>query len=418
MVILIIFNQKDKNLGDQKSILFIIGGGIAAYKSLEIIRGLKKVGAKVRAILTNGGSQFITPLSVSSLTGEKTYTDLFSLYDETEMGHIRLSREADLIVVSPATADIIAKMANGFAGDLASTTILANNKPILICPAMNLEMWENPATQKNINILKNNGVLIVDPEEGEMACGEFGVGRLAEVETILNQINDFFLDRPLPLKGKKALITAGPTYEAIDPVRYIANRSSGKQGYAVARSLRDMGAEVTLISGPTKLKAPLGLNFISIESAQDMFEAAKTALPSDIIIGVAAVSDWKAITKNTKKIKKEAEKKPTLQLDENPDILKEISSLSPNNRNLIIGFAAETENLILNAKTKRLKKGCDWIVANDVSLGTGTMGGDQNKVFLITSDETEEWPYASKDDVAQKLATKIKDHFKGPLDDK
>lgn len=401
-----------------KTILLVIGGGIAAYKSLELIRGLKKRGLNVRAILTDGGAQFITPLSVSSLTGEKTYTNLFSLTDEEEMGHIQLTREADLIIIAPATADLMAKMANGLANDLASTALLANKSPLMLCPAMNVEMWNKSSTQNNVESLQKEGAIIIDPEEGDMACGEYGPGRLAEVDTILSKVDSFFLNKPNPLTGKKILITAGPTIEALDPVRYIANRSSGKQGYAIAQSLFQLGADITLVSGPTGLPKPQGIKVIGVESADEMLKACKKALPSDVIICVAAVSDWKSSSPATEKIKKTSKGLPEIKLQENPDILKELSKNKTEGTNLIIGFAAETENLIENAKTKRQKKGCDWIVANDVSSGTDVMGGENNKVFLVTKDNVEDWPKALKTDVANLLADRIVDHFKDKSNDK
>jgi phosphopantothenoylcysteine decarboxylase/phosphopantothenate--cysteine ligase len=397
-----------------KRILLIISGGIAAYKCLELIRRLKDRGASVRCILTRGGAEFVTPLSVASLSGEKVYTDLFSLTDESEMGHIRLSREADLVLVAPASADILAKMAHGLSGDLATTALLATDKPVMVAPAMNTAMWDHPATRRNLDQLRKDGIAIIPPGAGDLACGEVGAGRLAEVPDILNAIDRFFegTAKALPLAGRHVLVTAGPTVEAIDPVRYIANRSSGKQGYAIAEALVDAGARVTLVSGPTALAAPKGVTFVPVESAREMLDAAQSALPADVAVCVAAVSDWRAASENGQKIKKDGSP-PTLELTENPDILATLSKAGKARPALVVGFAAETEKVIDHAIAKRDRKGCDWIVANDVSPeGGGVMGGDNNTVHLITADGTEDWPTASKTEVARQLAARIARHLK------
>lgn len=396
-----------------RRILLIIGGGIAAYKSLELIRRLADRDIAVRAVLTAAGAQFITPLSVASLTGEKAYTELFSLTDEAEMGHIRLSREADLILVAPATADLLASMANGNARDLATTTLLATDKPVMVAPAMNVQMWANPATQRNVGTLAADGVLRVGPNQGDLACGEEGYGRMAEVEEIVAAVEDFYSgEANKPLAGRSALVTAGPTHEAIDPVRYISNYSSGKQGYAIAAALARLGADTTLISGPTDLADPLGVKIVRISSAQQMLEACEAALPVDAAICVAAVADWRVADEARNKIKKNGGGAPALDLVENPDILASIAGRRGNDRpGLVVGFAAETENVVEHAKTKREKKNCDWIVANDVAPGTDTMGGDDNEVHLVTPDGVEDWPKASKIDVAAQLADRIAMHF-------
>jgi phosphopantothenoylcysteine decarboxylase/phosphopantothenate--cysteine ligase len=399
---------------DGKRILLIISGGIAAYKSLDLIRRLQDQGASVRAILTKGGAEFITPLAVSSLTGDKTYTDLFSLTDETEMGHIRLSREADLVIVAPATADLMAKMANGLANDLASTTLLATDKPVMVCPAMNVEMWTKPATQRNVETLKSDGVIMVGPVAGDLACGEVGEGRLSDVPDILKAVTTFFLSNPkanekaLPLAGKRAVVTAGPTHEAIDPVRYIANRSSGKQGYAIAASLANAGADVTLISGPTSISPPSNVTFVTVTSAKTMYKAILTALErkQTIAVCVAAVSDWRVEKEFSQKIKKDNGEIPDLKLVENPDILKAISN-HDNRPKLVVGFAAETNDLIENAQLKLVRKGCDWIVANDVSQGSDVMGGDNNQVTIVTPKGEQNFGPASKTDIATGLVQKM-----------
>jgi len=393
-----------------KKLLLIIGGGIAAYKCLDLIRRLRERGVIIQAILTKGGLQFVTPLSVSSLIEDKVYQDLFSLTDEAEMGHIRLSRENDLILVAPATADLMAKMACGIADNLATTTLLAANKPIIIAPTMNSQMWANPATQHNLNTLKERGISVINPADGDLACGEIGTGRLAEVDDIVAEVEAFFLNKiDGPLQGKKITITAGPTYEEIDPVRYIANRSSGKQGYAIATALAHEGADVTLISGPTNIEKPRGVNIIDVKSARDMMAATENTLPADALICVAAVADWHVKNANDQKIKKQGNDLPIIEFAENHDILKTISH-HENRPKLVIGFAAETENVLDNAKSKLNKKGCDWILANDVS-GT-VMGGDQNQIHFITNEGLENWPTMDKKSVAEKLAHSIKEFFK------
>jgi phosphopantothenoylcysteine decarboxylase/phosphopantothenate--cysteine ligase len=395
-----------------KSVLLIIGGGIAAYKSLELIRLLSKQGIRTRAILTKAAKEFVTPLSVASLTGEKVYDELFSLTDEAEMGHIQLSRSADLLVVAPATADLMAKLATGQATDLATTALLATDKPVLIAPAMNVRMWDHPATKRNLATLKNDGIMTIGPDEGDMACGEYGPGRMAEPEAICGAVTDFFQNSAeKPLRGRKMLVTAGPTHEPIDPVRYIANRSSGKQGYAIAGALADLGAEVTLVSGPTRLDAPRGVTRKSVESAKDMLTACESALPVDGAIFAAAVADWRVETEANQKIKKRAGVLPSLSLAENPDILATVSARQSGRPALVVGFAAETETIIENGKAKLAKKGCDWIIANDVGTDTGTFGGDENQVFLLTSSSVEDWPKQSKESVARTLAARIAKFF-------
>lgn len=392
-----------------KKILLIISGGIAAYKSLELIRNLKKNHADVTCILTKAGEQFVTPLSVASLSQNKVYNELWSLTDETEMGHINLSRNHDLIVVAPATADLMAKMTHGLANDLASTTLLASNKPVLVAPAMNPEMWDHPATQSNIKTLKERGVLFIGPDDGTMACGETGTGRMSEPDEIFNAITDFFFEKPL--KGFNALITSGPTYEPLDPVRFLGNRSSGKQGQAIAKALRNAGANVTLISGPTSLADISGINTVHIETAQDMLSACEGALPADIAIFSAAVSDWAPVAPSQQKIKKSGNDAPSLNLKQNPDILKTISKLGDQRPKLVIGFAAETENLEDNAKRKLKGKGCDWLVANEVGKDeSGTekaFGTDENEIYFLTHDKNEWWHRASKDAIAKRLVDAI-----------
>lgn len=399
-----------------RRILLVIGGGIAAYKCLELIRRLKERGASVRAILTSAGEHFVTPLSVSSLTGDKVYTDLFSLTDEAEMGHIELSRDADLLVVAPATADLMAKMAHGTANDLASTALLATDKKVLIAPAMNVRMWLHPATQRNFETLLADGVDFVGPNEGDMACGEFGPGRMAEPAEILAAIESHFAELAYPgggpLKGKRILITSGPTHEPIDPVRYLANRSSGKQGYAIAQAVARLGAETVLVSGPTNLPNPPGVTVERVETAREMLAACEAALPADIAICAAAVADWRVASDAEQKLKKQpGEQAPALMLVENPDILATLSQLKVNRPALVIGFAAETEKVIEYAVSKRQRKGCDWIVANDVSPATGVMGGDLNTVHLISREGQEDWPLLPKQAVAERLARRIADHF-------
>lgn len=402
---------------ETKRILLIIGGGIAAYKSLELIRELSKRGIKTRAILTRAGAEFITPLSVASLTGEKCYTDLFDLTDEAEMGHIELSRSADLLVVAPATADLMAKAANGIANDLASTALLATDKPVMMAPAMNVRMWEHAATQRNLATLKADGVSIVGPDKGEMACGEYGPGRMAEPTDIADEIEAYFLkDASGPLTGRRVLVTAGPTVEPIDPVRYIANRSSGKQGYAIAAALRNLGADVTLVTGPTTEKLPAGVNTVRVDTARQMMEASEKALPVDCAICCAAVADYRPAIETTHKIKKERGGLTDLPLTENPDILKTISHMKEGRPRLVIGFAAETDDVLGHAEAKMARKKCDWIVANDVSPGEHcAMGGERNTVILITEKGDETWPEMSKTDVARELASRIAQVLRGPV---
>ena len=400
-----------------KRILLIIGGGIAAYKSLELVRHLKERGASVRAILTKGGAEFVTPLSLSVLTEEKAFTDLFDLKDEAEIGHIRLSREADLIVVAPATADLLAKMAQGLAGDLATAVLLATDKQVLAAPAMNVRMWQHPATRRNMATLRNDGITFVGPDEGEMACGEFGPGRMAEPDDIVEAIENLLADAPAKraggtgsksLSGRHVLITSGPTQEPIDPVRYIANRSSGKQGHALARAAQALDATVTLVSGPVTLPDPEGVRVVKVETANEMLAAVLQALPADIAICAAAVADWRAADEATHKLKKSGQvMEAELKLTINPDILATISKPGPRRPRLVVGFAAETENLIENATAKRRAKGADWIVANDVWPGTGAMGGDKTQVHIITGGGVENWPPMTKDEMAQRLLAQI-----------
>lgn len=404
---------------DGKRILLILSGGVAAYKSLDLIRRLRERGASVRCILTKGGAQFVTPLAVAALSEEKVYTDLFSLTDESEMGHIRLSREADLVVVAPATADILAKMAAGLADDLATTALLATDKPVLAAPAMNVMMWGHPATQANVRTLQERGVRLVGPGSGNLACGEVGAGRLAEIPEILAAIEGYFAESalfqgPKPLAGRRAIVTSGPTWEAIDPVRYIANRSSGKQGHAIAAALARLGAETVLVSGPTQEPDPKGVQVVRIESAQQMYDACFAALPADLAVCAAAVADWRVAAQAGQKLKKRGGAPPALELAENPDILASLSQAGNRRPRLVIGFAAETERVVEHAEAKRAKKGCDWILANDVSPGTGTFGGDRNRIHLITADGVEDWPTLSKAAVAERLAQRIADAFAAP----
>ena len=393
---------------DGKRILLIIGGGVAAYKSLDLARRLMERGASVRGVLTSAGQQFITPMSVASLTGDECYTELFSLKDEAEMGHIRLSREADLVVIAPATADLMAKMANGLANDLASTILLATDKQVLIAPAMNAEMWAHKATQRNIETLKRDGILMVGPGDGMLACGEVGPGRLAEVPDMVAAIENYFAGGERPLVGKHVVVTAGPTHEPIDPVRYIANRSSGKQGFEIAAALAELGAKVSLVAGPVSLSTPVGVDRIDVETAVEMEAAVNSALPADAAVCVAAVADWRMKTgSNGEKLKKSKDGIPALDLTENPDILKGLSGMADGRPALVVGFAAETEKVIEHATAKRARKGCDMIVANDVSASTGIMGGDNNQVHIISDKGVESWPTMGKDDVAKALAKTI-----------
>lgn len=395
-----------------KRILLIIGGGIAAYKALELIRDFRKRGASVRGILTKAGAEFVTPLSVASLTGDKCYTDLFSLTDEAEMGHIELSRDADLLVVAPATADLLAKMAQGLANDLASTALLATDKRVLVAPAMNVRMWTHAATQRNTASLKGDGIVFVGPDEGEMACGEFGPGRMAEPAAIADAAARM-LGAEGPLSGRRILVTSGPTHEPIDPVRYIANRSSGKQGHAIAAAAASLGADVTLVSGPVAIPNPPGVNTIRVETARDMLQAVENALPADCAIFCAAVADWRVANEGGQKFKKEAGGLPPLSLTENPDILATVSRMGDKRPELVVGFAAETEKVIAHAQAKLARKGCDWIIANDVSHEGGVMGGDMNTVHLVTKTGVEDWPKMGKDAVAEKLVARIAATLKG-----
>ncbi|MHB8284961.1 MAG: bifunctional phosphopantothenoylcysteine decarboxylase/phosphopantothenate--cysteine ligase CoaBC [Caulobacteraceae bacterium] len=389
-----------------KSVLLIVGGGIAAFKALELVRLLRKAEVGVTAILTSAGGRFVTPLSLSALTEAKVYQDLWSLTDEAEMGHIELSRSADLIVVVPATADLMAKAANGLADDLASTTLLATDKRVLMAPAMNVRMWTHPATQRNLAMLKEDGVLFVGPDDGVMACGEFGPGRMAEPQAIFDAILLALTAASLPLHGKRALVTAGPTVEPIDPVRSLTNRSSGKQGYAIAAALAALGAEVTLVSGPTALSAPAGVHRVGVETARDMLVACDAALPADIAVLVAAVADWRPEIVADRKIKKGGEAPQPITLVENPDILAWLSQDGPDRPRLVVGFAAETNDVEANAKAKLTRKGCDWIVANDVTQ-PGVMGGGENEVLLVKADGVERWPRMDKEAVATRLAAEI-----------
>jgi phosphopantothenoylcysteine decarboxylase/phosphopantothenate--cysteine ligase len=391
-----------------KSVLLLIGGGIAAYKSLELIRVIRKRGGSVRCILTKAGAEFVTPLSVSSLSGEKVFTDLFSLTDEAEMGHIELSRSADLVVVAPATADLLAKMAQGLANDLASTTLLATDKRVLVAPAMNVRMWQHAATQRNIETLKGDGVLFVGPDEGEMACGEFGPGRMAEPSVIADAIEAALSQRMSllgsgSLIGRHVLVTSGPTHEAIDPVRYIANRSSGKQGHAIAAAAARAGARVTLVSGPVAIPDPQGVTTAHVETAAEMLRAVEAALPADIAVFCAAVADWRVETQSGDKLKKTEGGPPTLALTPNPDILATIAHRKGERPSLVVGFAAETSNLIDYARGKLDKKACDLIVANDVGGDSGVMGGDMNTVHIVSKDAIDSWPKLSKAAVAERL---------------
>lgn len=393
---------------DQRSILLIIGGGIAAYKSLELIRECARRGIKTRAILTKAGAEFITPLSVSGLSGEKTFTDLFDLNDEAEMGHIQLSRSADLIVVAPATADLMAKAAHGLANDLASTALLATDKPVMMAPSMNVRMWEHVATRRNLETLISDGVTIVGPDKGDMACGEYGSGRMAEPIEIADSIEHYFITTQRGmLSGQKIIVTAGPTQEPLDPVRYIANRSSGKQGYAIATALRNLGAEVVLVTGPTDIKLPAGVEVARVQTARQMMEATEQALPAACLICCAAVADYRPEIETDHKIKKERGGLSSIPLAENPDILKTVSHHKTMRPTLVVGFAAETDDILGHAIAKRERKGCDWIIANDVSPSKGTMGGDRNAVIVITESGEDEWPDLSKEEVARKLTQKI-----------
>ncbi len=386
-------------------ILLIIGGGIAAYKSLDLIRRLRERGASVTPVMTSAAAEFVTPMAVSALSGSKVHTALFDLTSEAEMGHIELSRSADLIVVAPATADLMAKMVGGHANDLASTLLLATDTPVLIAPAMNVRMWTHAATQRNIDSLMADGIGFVGPNEGDMACGEFGPGRMAEPLEIVAAVEARVQNRTLA--GKKVLVTSGPTHEPIDPVRYIANRSSGAQGSAIARALTDRGAEVVFISGPATAPPPLDAEVIAVETAQQMADAVAAALPVDAAVFAAAVADWHVASVSSSKIKKQKGALPVLEFAENPDILASVSQSSSNRPDLVVGFAAETDDLLSNATAKRARKGCDWIVANDVSPENGIMGGSENAVTFITEDGAESWPRMGKAQVAGELADRM-----------
>jgi phosphopantothenoylcysteine decarboxylase/phosphopantothenate--cysteine ligase len=402
----------DEQLPDlaSKRILLVITGGIAAYKALELIRLLRKSGASVRAVLTRAGAEFVTALSVGALTEDKVYTDLWSLTEEAEMGHIRLSRETDLIVIAPASADLLAKMASGLADDLASTMLLAANKPIMIAPAMNVRMWEHPATTANIATLESRGVTRVGPDPGPMACGEFGTGRMAEPAEILAAVGRHFVAGPL--SGRRILITSGPTQEAIDPVRYISNRSSGKQGHAIAAACARLGAHVTLVSGPTREPAPAGVTLVPVESAEEMLKACQAALPVDAAVCAAAVSDWRPADPAAQKIKKKAgQSAPDIHLVQTPDILATLSQPGPRRPGLVVGFALETEKLVENAKAKLQSKGCDWIVANSATQDSTVFGSSYNTITLVTPVGSEAWPRLSKQDVGRRLTAAIAEYL-------
>ena len=387
-----------------KHILLIIAGGIAAYKALDLIRRLRERGVQVTPVLTRAGAQFVTPLSVSALAGVKVYTDLFDLTAEAEMGHIELSRAADLIVVAPATAHLLARMAGGLADDLASTLLLATDKRVLLAPAMNVRMWTHAATQRNLARLRADGILFVGPNDGDMACGEYGPGRMAEPLEIVAAIAAALANGPL--QGVHALVTSGPTHEPIDPVRYIANRSSGAQGSAIAAALAALGADVTFVTGPASVPPPSGVRVVAVETAAQMQSAVAAALPADVAVFAAAVADWR-VEGSDHKIKKVNGAVPVLALVENPDILAEVAGLGAGRPRLVVGFAAETDDVLTHATAKRIRKGCDWIVANDVSPGTGVMGGAENAVTLITPDGAEPWPRMAKAEVARRLAARI-----------
>jgi phosphopantothenoylcysteine decarboxylase/phosphopantothenate--cysteine ligase len=389
-----------------RSVLLIIGGGIAAYKSLELIRLLRRAGAAVVPVLTAGGAEFVTPLSVAALAGERVHEALFDLTAEAEMGHIELSRSADLVVVAPATADLIAKLAAGIANDLASTLLLATDKRVMLAPAMNVRMWLHPATQRNLAALRADGALFVGPDEGEMACGEFGPGRMAEPPAIVGAIDAALAGGRL--EGRHVLVTSGPTHEPIDPVRYIANRSSGRQGSAIAAALAALGARVTFVTGPAEAARPLGCTVVEIETAREMLAAVEAALPADAAVFAAAVADWRVTAASGSKVKKDGSgNPPALELCENPDILRTVAQRREGRPRLVVGFAAETDDVVANATAKRQRKGADWLLANDVSPATGIMGGPDNAVTLITADGAEPWPRMSKEATARALADRI-----------
>ncbi len=397
-------------MSEGKRVLLVVAGGIAAYKSLELVRLLSKQGIATRCILTRSGAEFVTRLSLSALSGDKVYQDLFSLTDESEMGHIKLSRSADLMVVAPATADILAKMCAGIADDLATTALLATDKPVMVAPAMNVRMWHHAATQENLRVLVERGIRVIGPDEGPMACGEFGLGRMAEPEAIAEAIIGFFYTSRR-LTGRRALVTSGPTHEDIDPVRFIANQSSGKQGHAIAQALAEAGADTLLVSGPTHEPDPAGVRLSHVRTAREMLAACEAALPVDIVVCAAAVADWRVKNAAGEKLKKNGRDVPVLELEENPDILATLSRRNSKRPELVVGFAAETEKVVQQAIEKRQKKGCDWIVANDVSPATGTFGGNANTVHVIDAAGTEDWPRMGKDEVAHRLAARIADHF-------
>ncbi len=389
-----------------RRILLIIGGGIAAYKCLELIRRLRQRGAAVTPVMTRAAEEFVTPLSVAALAGQKVYQHLFSLTDEAEMGHIELSRAADLVVVAPATADLMAKMAGGHADDLASTLLMATDKRVLIAPSMNVRMWTHAATRRNLATLAGDGILSVGPNDGDMACGEYGPGRMAEPMEIVAAIEAALAEGPL--SGRHVIVTSGPTHEPIDPVRYIANRSSGAQGTALAAALAGLGAAVTFVTGPATAPRPGGVTVIEVETAREMLAAVEAALPADAAIFAAAVADWHVTSGATQKIKKRpGDGPPALALAENPDILRTVAAMGQGRPTLVVGFAAETENVLANARAKRQRKGCDWIVANDVSAAGGAMGGADNAVTLITGDGEEAWERLPKTEVARRLAARI-----------
>ena len=405
----------------EKRVLLIVSGGIAAYKSLELVRNLKNAGIAIRCILTPGGAQFVTTMSLATLSEDNVYKDLFSVTDQGGIGHIELSRDADLLVVAPATADIIAKMRVGMADDLATAALLATDKPILIAPAMNIRMWEHEATQENLAVLGARGVNVIGPEEGDMACGEYGMGRMSEPDAITNAIKKLFqgtnsrdaainYKRNQKLAGKKALVTSGPTHEPLDPVRYIANRSSGRQGHAIAAALAQQGADTVLISGPTNLSNPIGVTVHRVGSAVEMLEACKRELPADIVVCAAAVADWRALHPTDEKIKKNGVV-ATLELTENPDILSSLSQSKSNRPRLIVGFVAETGSVVDKALDKLARKKCDWMIANDVSVGTKTFGGANNTVHIVDQNGIESWPEMSKKSIGERLADRIADHL-------
>ncbi len=389
---------------DGKHILLVIGGGIAAFKSLDLIRELRRGGAEVTPVLTRAAEEFVTPLSAAALSARKVHRDLFNLTDEAEMGHIELSRSADLVVVAPATADLMAKMAHGLADDLASTILLATDTRVLIAPAMNVRMWLHPATRRNLATLEADGVLTVGPDEGEMACGEFGPGRMAELPAIVDAVRAALSDGPL--KGRRVLVTSGPTHEPIDPVRYIANRSSGAQGAAIAASLAALGADVRFVTGPAEVPPPRGVAVVPVRTARQMRDAAIAELPADAAVMAAAVADWSVSNASGSKLKKRDGEMPALEFRENPDILVEVSR-HPDRPRLVVGFAAETDDVAANAAAKLERKGCDWIIANDVSEASGVMGGADNAVTVMTAGGSETWPRMSKSEVARRLADRI-----------